>query len=122
MMKIGENMEEFTVYIYELKSSPGDMYAFTIDKKMKRMFEIQRNMELFKKKKKVVNDTMYSVFSYMNKEKMLTLDYLQDEDVNVEIISTPIESNRLSEECEKIELFLREFKRSIYEVENILEK
>ena len=99
-------MKSVKVYCYFLKKSKNDLYAFTIDKSFKDLFESQRFMKNFISGEKVYTEIEYQSFLSVNKDKMLQKDYIVDEDKTFEMIVTNEESNKLTSSCEYISDFL----------------
>ena len=101
------------VYIYILKSEATDteIYAYTIAKDIAKLFESQRNMDLFYKITKRMDKYNLMYFMNNNKSKQICKDFLYDGKETYEIASTIYESDVLSESCDQIHstlLFIRD--------------
>ena len=104
MKNMVSEIESAKVYIYILKTeaSNKEIYGYTVDKETAKLFETQRNMNLFYKITKQLDK--YELMAFMNKNKnaQIIKDYLYDGKGNIEVATTIHESNCLDESCEQI--------------------
>ena len=101
------------VYCYFLRSSPNSLYAFTINKKYKELFEQQRNMTVFISGIKEFDDISYQPFNYMNRYKELTEDIVQDKETTISVICTIEESSKYSGVINEILSFIESLTRDV---------
>ena len=87
------------VYMYILKADPKELYAFTTLKEFSKRFENERNMDLFIRKKKFLDDVEIMPFQYQEQSKMLQKDVLFDGEDDFDILLTSYESATLDECC-----------------------
>jgi hypothetical protein len=112
---------DIIVYCYFLKSDPNELYAFTINKEYKKLFEKQRCMKKFIYGKKVMNDLIFRVFSNENSNKMIHEDVITDETENFTILLTVKESDEYSESVAYIADFLSFLQNQLkYERDNFV--
>lgn len=90
------------VYCFFLKSDPNELYAFTINKMYKELFEEQRCTNKFVCGTKKMTDTEFRIFSYKNSDRMLHKEILTDDTEIYEVLATADESNKFSDSCSYI--------------------
>lgn len=95
-------MKKIVVYQYILKEDKF-LYAFTADKNLKDEFELERNMNLFYKKKKKMTENQFKSFSFMFNDSMLFCNTLFDGEHDLYFATTYKENFILEDQCRKIE-------------------
>lgn len=88
------------IYYFKGEKEP---YAFTINKDFAKKFEEQRCMNQFRKVVHEMDKYEFMALSNNHKSHMLSLDYLNDGEMDYEIICTRAESMALDESCDYIE-------------------
>lgn len=109
-------MDEITIYIYILKEDvKSGVYGYTVLKEYAKLFESQRNMKLFIRKREKIDKYQLMMFMNNKKVKQICKDYLFDGKQDIEIMATIEESEKLSESCyyinNEIEAIVKELKQ-----------
>ena len=107
-------MNKITVYYYYLKGD-NDLFAFTADKNLKDEFELERNMNLYHKRKKKMTEEHFKQFSYLYNEKMLFCNNLFDGEEDLCFATTYHENFVLEKTCQELEDDIVSIKRKLSE-------
>lgn len=95
-------MTKMTVYYYYLKGD-NELCAFTADKNLKDEFELERNMNLYHKRKKKMSEEHFKQFSYLYNDKMLFCNSLFDGKEDLYFATTYHENFVLEKSCQELE-------------------
>lgn len=102
----------YKVYCYFLVDDPNTLYAYTINKKYKELFEMQRNIGNFNYGMKKMEEIEYSAFMTQHRGELLIEDYYTDKKDTFQMIVTTEESHSVSESCNYIVDFITTLKYS----------
>lgn len=89
-------------YLYFLRTKPEELYAFTMNKHFAKLFEYQRNMDLFYRKiiKDIDKLPDHRIFMNDNQRKIMIEEVLNNNGEDYLIIATSQESTELDESIE----------------------
>lgn len=87
------------VYIF---TKDNEIYAYSNIKELAELFQIQRNMNVFKVEKVYMDKYDFMAFSYKKRDQKIIKDYLSDSINTVEFASTVRESSYLDDSCDQI--------------------
>ena len=107
-------MNKMTVYYYYLKGD-NELCAFTADKNLKDEFELERNMNLYHKRKKKMSEEHFKQFSYLYNDKMLFCNSLFDGKEDLYFATTYHENFVLEKSCQDLEDNITAIKRKLSE-------
>lgn len=94
-----EDEDEYKVFLYYLD---GKLYAWTIRKEDKEFFESQRNMKLFKRKKKILEPVVFRSFMSQYKDQQILDIPLESNGKTYLIRGTYAEDTKMTLEIEDI--------------------
>lgn len=106
-------MSKMKVFLYYLKST-GGLYAFTEESTIANEFEIERSMRLYKKKKVKMSEPEFKAFIYNNREKMLFVNVLNDEEHDITFVTTYSENSELEYICSTINHTMEDMSVKVY--------
>lgn len=114
------------LYLYYLKSNPNSLYCWTIDKDLSKLFESQRNMDLFIKdvnKDIDEDDKDFRLFSADNSSTILISDVLYDGENTIYISCSRKEASSLDAYIDNIWTVINDINKLIeFHSFNIKEK
>lgn len=98
-MHIYDDEDDTTVYIYYLNDK---IYAWTTRKNDKINFELQRNIKVFKRKKRILSPVVFHAFMQKYKRYQIIDIPVTSKGENFSIYGTYYEDEKLSEITEKL--------------------
>ena len=102
--------------IWAWHDAPNSIYAFTDDKKLKRLFEIERKLKPFKRKSYYMTNSEFDEFKRTWRGGKLCQIKIYDGEEYIDLVATEKEETDMDDECTKL---MQDIHTTLFHLEEI---